>query len=139
MNSTTQRSQKTLVQVRNLALNYKGSDKPVFQKVNFEIISGSHLALLGPSGCGKSSLLRLLCGLESPSDGEITIQGTLSSDSSQIYLPPHQRSMGMVFQELALWPNLSALENVIATTAHIHIVVLIHKAHVPGAKPPWGM
>lgn len=118
MTSITQNTQPTLVQVCDLALDYTGSDAPVFQKVNFEITSGNHLALLGPSGCGKSSLLRLLCGLESPSDGEIIIQGRLSSDSSQIYIPPHQRSMGMVFQELALWPNLSALENVMLGMPH---------------------
>ena len=100
-----------LLSIRNLTQDY--GEKPIFQNINFDLQEGEHLALLGPSGCGKSSLLRLLCGLSPPSDGSITILGKPASTPGRIILPPHQRSIGMVFQELALWPNLSSLQNVL--------------------------
>jgi ABC-type sulfate/molybdate transport systems ATPase subunit len=58
-------------------------------------------------------LLRLVCGLEAPSEGEIYIEGKIASDAKRVVLPPHHREIGMVFQELALWPHLSAFENVL--------------------------
>lgn len=99
-----------LLQVRNLAKDF--GEAPVFREISFDLHPGGHMALLGPSGCGKSTLLRLLTGLETPSEGEIRIHGTLASEPDRIFLEAHQRRIGMVFQELALWPNLTALENV---------------------------
>ncbi len=74
---------------------------------------GESLAIIGPSGCGKSTLLRLLAGLEAPTNGRIFLNGSLISKANQILLPPHQRGIAMVFQDLALWPNLSVLDNVL--------------------------
>lgn len=85
----------------------------VLNEIAFSIPVGSQLALLGPSGCGKSTLLQLLAGLEMPSSGRIRIDGELVSDGVAMLVPPHARSLAMVFQDLALWPNLSALENVV--------------------------
>jgi ABC-type Fe3+/spermidine/putrescine transport system ATPase subunit len=69
-------------------------------------------AVVGPSGAGKSTLLRLLAGLEAPTDGQILLDGAVVSNPREVVVAPHQRTVSMVFQDLALWPNLSALGNV---------------------------
>lgn len=87
---------------------------PVLREIDFAIASGGHLALLGPSGCGKTTLLHLLAGLDAPTGGRVSIQGRTVSETGRVIVPPHRRGIGMVFQDLALWPGLSALENVAA-------------------------
>jgi ABC-type Fe3+/spermidine/putrescine transport system ATPase subunit len=81
--------------------------------VSFALEPGQHTALLGPSGCGKSTLLRLFSGLEAPSTGQVLLDGKVISTARRIVLPPHRRGLTMVFQDLALWPNLTALGNVL--------------------------
>src|SRR5262249_12266433 len=81
--------------------------------VSFTIAAGTHTALLGPSGCGKSTALRLLAGLDSPSAGQVLLDGQVVSRPAQVVLPPHRRGVALVFQDLALWPNLSVLDNVL--------------------------
>lgn len=88
-----------------------GNEK-VFEDISFTIAAGQHHALLGPSGCGKSTMLRLLAGLDQPNAGRILIDGALVSDSAKCLVAPHERQLAMVFQDLALWPDLSALGNV---------------------------
>lgn len=100
-----------LVQTNNLSKAF-GSHK-VFESVSFEVQPGQHLAFLGSSGCGKSTLLRLLAGLDAPDDGKIWIDGQLVSEPARILVPSHQRKLAMVFQDLALWPTLNALDNVL--------------------------
>jgi multiple sugar transport system ATP-binding protein len=73
---------------------------------SLRIRDGEFLVLLGPSGCGKSTLLRMLAGLEQPSRGEIRIDDVLVND-----LAPQQRNIAMVFQNYALYPHMSVLEN----------------------------
>ena len=85
---------------------------PVFHQVSLEIHTGEHMALLGPSGCGKSTILGILAGLGTPTDGEVWVDGRLVSRPGQVLVPPHQRELAMVFQDLALWPNLTVVENV---------------------------
>jgi iron(III) transport system ATP-binding protein len=72
------------------------------------------VVLLGPSGCGKTTLLRLIAGLEEPEDGVIEMQGTVVYDRARgINIPPERRPASMVFQWYALWPHMTALENVV--------------------------
>jgi len=85
----------------------------VLDDVSFTLLAGEHTAVLGPSGCGKSTVLRLLAGLEAPSSGHVLLDGSVISEPHRILLPPHLREMAMVFQDLALWPNLSVLDNVL--------------------------
>ena len=99
-----------LVELRNVGKRY--GSLQVFREVCLRIESGRHFALLGPSGCGKSTLLRVMAGLEPPTSGEVWLEGSLASASEQITLAPHERRFAMVFQDLALWPNLTVLENV---------------------------
>jgi ABC-type Fe3+/spermidine/putrescine transport system ATPase subunit len=80
--------------------------------VSFTITAGQNLALLGASGSGKSTLLRLLTGLEAPDSGIILLDDEPVSTPGRVLLAPHRRGIALVFQDLALWPNLSASENV---------------------------
>ena len=70
------------------------------------------MALLGPSGCGKTTTLRMIAGLETPDDGEIWIEGTLASHGQKVVISQKQRHIGMVFQDLALWPHMTVYENI---------------------------
>ncbi len=90
---------------------YYGTESAL-KDVSFAVPAGEHVALIGPSGCGKTTALRLLAGLDPPSGGKISIEGKIVSEAGRILRPPHLRGIGMVFQDLALWPNLSVLENV---------------------------
>jgi spermidine/putrescine ABC transporter ATP-binding subunit len=75
--------------------------------ISLEIGSGEFLTLLGPSGSGKTTTLMMIAGFETPSDGDIAIDGR-----SVIGLPPHKRNIGMVFQNYALFPHLTVAENI---------------------------
>lgn len=87
-------------------------DKAALSGVSFALPVGVPTAILGPSGCGKTTALRLLAGLESPSKGQILLDDQVVSNEGRVLVPPHLRGVAMVFQDLALWPNLSALQNV---------------------------
>ena len=74
---------------------------------SIDLPEGEFLTLLGPSGSGKTTLLMAIAGLNNPDSGEIWIDGNLVT-----YTPPHQRGLGMVFQNYALFPHLSVFENI---------------------------
>ncbi|MBS7704523.1 ABC transporter ATP-binding protein [Chelatococcus asaccharovorans] len=93
------------VELSGLCRSY--GDNQVVDNVSLTVASGEILALLGPSGCGKTTTLRMIAGLISPSAGEIAIDG-----SSITALPVHRRNLGMLFQNYALFPHLTVLENV---------------------------
>src|SRR5208282_4355633 len=80
--------------------------------VSFTVTAGEHLAVLGPSGSGKSTALRLLSGLEAPDAGLVLLNDVPVSEPGRILLAPHRRGISLVFQDLALWPNLTAYANV---------------------------
>jgi iron(III) transport system ATP-binding protein len=83
------------------------------KNLDLDIPEGSFTCLLGPSGCGKTTTLRMIAGLEHPTDGEITVDDrVLDSVPRGIYVPPERRSMGLVFQSYALWPHLTVAKNV---------------------------
>lgn len=75
--------------------------------VSLTVEAGETLALLGPSGCGKSTVLRMIAGLETPDSGRVSVAGREVTT-----LPPEQRHVGLVFQDYALFPHLSVLDNV---------------------------
>ena len=82
-------------------------DFTAVETMNFAIDEGEFIAIMGPSGCGKTTTLRMLAGLETPSEGEIRMQGRVMN-----HVPPHERDTPMVWQSLALFPFLNARENV---------------------------
>lgn len=73
--------------------------------VSFAVEKGELLCLFGPSGCGKTTTLRLIAGLEMPDEGVVRINGKVASGEGS-YIPPVDRRIGMVFQDLALWPHM---------------------------------
>ena len=82
-------------------------------RISFEIPPGRFFTLLGPSGCGKTTTLRCIAGLERPDDGEIMLdQVTVYSARQRLFVPPNQRSIGMVFQSYAIWPHMTVFDNV---------------------------
>jgi ABC-type Fe3+/spermidine/putrescine transport system ATPase subunit len=99
------------LEVKNISKSYNGI--LALESVSFQITAAEKIAILGPSGCGKSTLLRLLAGLEAPTAGEVLFDGSVASKPERVLIEPHKRRIAMVFQDLALWPNLSVLENVI--------------------------
>jgi iron(III) transport system ATP-binding protein len=81
--------------------------------VSFEVDPGEIVTLLGPSGCGKTTTLRLIAGLEQGDSGQVLLGERVLSDPARgRFVPPEQRSMGMVFQNYAVWPHMTVGENV---------------------------
>lgn len=78
----------------------------IINDVDLNVGDGEFVVFVGPSGCGKSTLLRLIAGLESISDGELSIDGKVVND-----LPPRERGVGMVFQSYALYPHMTVYDN----------------------------
>ena len=97
------------LEVKKLDVAY-GKNQIVFD-VDFELDEGQIGCLLGPSGCGKTTVLRAIVGFEKPTKGEIILNGKKLSDS-KIFVEPEKRKIGMVFQDIALFPHLSILENI---------------------------
>lgn len=96
---------KEMVRVR--ALTKRFDDHAVIPPTDLSIYDGEFLTLLGPSGCGKTTLLRMIAGLEQPSDGKIFID---NKDVTE--LPPYKRDVNMVFQNYALFPHMTVAENI---------------------------
>ncbi|MEG0314794.1 MAG: ABC transporter ATP-binding protein [Erysipelotrichaceae bacterium] len=91
--------------VKDLYKNFGGKD--VLKHISFEVKTGEFLSVLGPSGCGKTTLLRILIGLDKQNSGEI-----IKDNKDITELLPEQRGMGIIFQNYALFPNMTVLENV---------------------------
>ncbi len=106
----------TVVTVRNLKKTFHRADgTPVtaVDNVSLDVGGGEFVVLLGPSGCGKTTLLRCIAGLERPDSGEIGIHGeTMYSSDGEVEVPPQSRGLSMIFQSYALWPHMTAFENV---------------------------
>jgi iron(III) transport system ATP-binding protein len=81
--------------------------------ISLEVPEGKLFTLLGPSGCGKSTTLRCVAGLEKPEAGDITVgEDTYFSSRERVFIPPHKRGIGMVFQSYAIWPHMKVFDNV---------------------------
>ena len=94
------------VRVQDVTMDF-GTGAPAVDRASFDLAQGRFLTILGPSGSGKTTLLRMIAGFQTPTRGAITIHGK-PVDAA----PPHRRSIGMVFQKLALFPHMTAAENV---------------------------
>ena len=81
--------------------------------LDLNIPSNSFITLLGPSGCGKTTILRMIAGLETPTEGQISIDGNVVFDADEgINLPPNKRDVGFLFQNYALWPHMTVYQNI---------------------------
>lgn len=105
-----------LLRVRTLVKTFRREDKsvvPAIDHVSLDVRPGEFVVLLGPSGCGKTTLLRSVAGLEKPDSGLIELHGQAVFDSDAgINIMPEGRHVGMVFQSYALWPHMSAFDNI---------------------------
>lgn len=93
------------LRVNNLKKSFGQNE--VLKGVSFHLETGKFLSLLGPSGCGKTTILRIICGLETPSSGEVLVDG---SDITNV--KPEKRNIGLVFQNYALFPSMTVAKNV---------------------------
>ena len=95
--------------------NFVGVDN-----LSMTIEDRAFITLLGPSGCGKTTTLRMIAGLETPTEGLITIDGVTVFDSDKgINLPPQKRDVGFLFQNYALWPHMTVYKNIEIGRAHV--------------------
>jgi len=97
------------IALEDVTLRYGGRD--VLRELTLVVEPSEVVALLGPSGCGKTSALRLVLGFVAPSKGNIRLGGDIVSRDGQILRLPEQRGIGVVFQDLALWPHLTVWRN----------------------------
>ena len=82
-------------------------------QLNLQILSNAFITLLGPSGCGKTTILRMIAGLETPTEGKITIGGKVVFDAERnINLSADKRDVGSLFQNYALWPHMTVYQNI---------------------------
>jgi putative spermidine/putrescine transport system ATP-binding protein len=93
------------LEFQNLSRHF-GAVKAV-DEVNLELAHGEFVCLLGPSGCGKSTALRMVAGFETPTVGDILVDG-----QSIVHLPPNKRPTAMVFQKYTLWPHMTVFKNI---------------------------
>ncbi len=104
-------NKETVLDIRSVGKRF--GDTPAVADLSLTVSEGEILALLGASGCGKTTTLRMVAGLEDPSEGEIIYDGrVVASATDGTFVPPNKRNMGIVFQSYALWPHMTVFENV---------------------------
>lgn len=92
-------------------ISKKFHDLLVANNISLSIEKGEFVSFLGPSGCGKTSLFKIICGFLEQDSGEVIIEGKLCSRGGDCFIAPHKRSLGMVFQNLALMPHMTVRGN----------------------------
>jgi iron(III) transport system ATP-binding protein len=110
-----------MIRIRDLWLTYRSAaaEHVAVRGVSLNVPEGQFYTLLGPSGCGKTTTLRCVAGLEQPDRGEIAIGGKIVySSEGNIFVPPHARNIGMVFQSYAIWPHMTVFDNVAFPLRH---------------------
>ncbi len=102
-------TQTARLEVRNVTRRFDG--RAVVDGVSLQVMPGQVTCLLGPSGCGKTTTLRVIAGVDRQDEGAVLVDGRVISDPG-INIPPEARSIGMMFQDIALFPHLSVGQNV---------------------------
>lgn len=101
-------SAESVLELENVSKQY--GDETAVSDLSFSVREGELLTILGPSGCGKTTALRLIAGLERPTEGTVTVRD--ESVAGDGFVKPEQRDVGLVFQEFALFPHMSVRENI---------------------------
>ncbi|MDF2947959.1 MAG: transporter [Bacillales bacterium] len=101
-----------IIEVKKLNFSFSRKDNLLIKDLTFSIKKGEIVGVLGQSGSGKSTLLRLISGLEVPSSGEIIIAGNTVVNEN-VFVQPENRGVGMVFQDYALFPNMTVKDNIL--------------------------
>ena len=100
-------SGQSIIEIKNLTKIYKGSDEPAVKSISLDIYRNEIFGLLGPNGAGKTTTISILCGLFPPTSGEVKIDGLdIHSNMDKV-----KHVIGVVPQDLALYPTLTAMEN----------------------------
>jgi ABC-type Fe3+/spermidine/putrescine transport system ATPase subunit len=99
-----------MIEFKNISLMYQ--NQTILKNLNLSIKQNKRVVITGASGSGKTTILKLIAGFIAPTKGEIYIDSKLVSKKEQIIVPPHKRNIGMIFQELALWPHMNVYENI---------------------------
>lgn len=99
--------------IKFINISFAYGDKKILENFSLDVEDSQIMCLLGPSGCGKTTLMRCLLGLNKPSTGEIYVgDRCVFSRDKRINIPPERRGIGVVFQDYAVWPHMTVLENV---------------------------
>lgn len=98
--------------IQHVSKSFKGNESPAVYKANLQLQSGKVLGLLGESGCGKTTLLRMIAGFETPDYGTILINGE-TAVSTDKFVIPGKRNIGMIFQDFALFPHMNVMQNLL--------------------------
>lgn len=98
-----------IVKIDNVSKSY--NKYSVIREISLDIEKGERVVILGPSGCGKTTLLRIVAGFIHPDQGKVIIDGNVVADNGKCIVEPENRQVGMVFQDLALWPHMSNYKN----------------------------
>ena len=99
-----------IVKLENVSKAY--SNTPIIREMSLDIKKGERVVILGPSGCGKTTLLRMIAGFIYPDKGKLIIEGKTVADNGKNIIEPEGRQVGMVFQDLALWPHMTSYKNI---------------------------
>ncbi len=99
-----------IVKIENVSKSYNKT--PVIREMSLDIEKGERVVILGPSGCGKTTLLRMIAGFIHPDKGRLSINGKSVADNGKCIIEPESRQVGMVFQDLALWPHMTSYKNI---------------------------
>lgn len=100
----------SMIELRAVSKDYNG--RRVIERMSFAVENAERVVLFGPSGCGKTTVLNLIAGLTMPDAGEILLGGEVVARERRNLREPEQRGIGMVFQDLALWPHMTVGENI---------------------------
>ncbi|HKH73967.1 MAG TPA: ABC transporter ATP-binding protein [Vicinamibacterales bacterium] len=101
--------------------------------VSFDVANGEAVAILGPSGSGKTTLLRLIAGLDTPDRGEISIDGVRVAADGRSIVPPYERRIGFVFQDLALWPHMTVQQQLEFVLGSLKVARSVWRARINDA------
>ena len=94
-------------------ISFAYGEKQILKNFSLEVEDSQIMCLVGPSGCGKTTLIRCLLGFNKPTTGEIWVgDRCMFSQPKRINVPPERRGIGVVFQDYAVWPHMTVLENV---------------------------
>ncbi len=99
-----------MIKIENVSKAYNKT--PVIREMSLDIGKGERVVILGPSGCGKTTLLRMIAGFIHPDKGKLIIDGKTVADNGRCVIGPESRQVGMVFQDLALWPHMTSYKNI---------------------------
>ncbi len=99
-----------IVKIENVTKAYNNT--PVIREMSLGMEKGERVVILGPSGGGKTTLLRMIAGFIHPDKGKLIIEGETVSDNGKCIIEPESRQVGMVSQDLALWPHMTSYKNI---------------------------